>query len=364
MSLILFLIILAVLIVSHEFGHFIAAKKSGVRVDEFAIGFPPKIYSWTRGETKYSINLLPFGGFVKIFGEDMNEEISEAERSRSFSGKKRVVQATIVLSGVFLNFVLAWFLLSAGFLIGMPMPIGAAPKGAIFSEAGLAVAGVIKDSPAERAGLSAGDRVTALGTISEKPEELTPEKVREFVAEHSGEKIAIVYGERKGESKNAIVVPEDGIVNGKAAIGVYFEMMGTVKLPIHLAIWEGARETFKIAKETFIEVARLIKNALLGEADISSLAGPVGIVSLVGAASHFGFAYLISFVALISVNLGILNLIPFPALDGGRALFIAVEAVIRRPIPRGVSNILNLIGFALLIGLMLVVTYQDIARLF
>ncbi|MEK7661948.1 MAG: site-2 protease family protein [Patescibacteria group bacterium] len=363
MSVVLFLIVLAVLIISHEFGHFIAAKRSGVRVDEFAIGFPPKIYSWTRGETKYSINLLPFGGYVKIFGEDMNEEIPEGERGRSFSGKKRIVQAMIVLSGVFFNFVLAWFLLSAGFLMGMPMPLGAVPKGAVFTEMGLTVAGVMKNSPAERAGLSVGDKVTALGTIYEKPKELTPEKVREFIAAHSGEKIAIVYGERKGESKNAIVIPENGIVDGKSAIGVYFEMMGTVRLPIHLAIWEGAKETFKITEATAVEISKLIKNAFIGEADISALAGPIGIVSLVGAASHFGFAYLISFVALISVNLGILNLIPFPALDGGRALFIAIESVIRRPIPRGVSNTLNFIGFALLIALMLVVTYQDIARI-
>jgi len=287
-SIILFLIVLAVLIISHEFGHFIAAKRSGVRVDEFAIGFPPKIYSWTRGETKYSINLLPFGGFVKIFGEDISEEIPEAERARSFSGKKRAIQLMIVLAGVFFNFILAWFLFSAGFMIGMPVAVDEAPAGAIISKTGLTVMGIIKDSPADRAGLSVGDRVADIGTISEKPSELTPEKVREFIAAHPGEKIAVVYGEKKGESKDAILVPENGIVDGKAVIGVYFEMMGTAKLPVPLAVWEGAKETFKITKGTAIEISKLIKNAFAGEADISSLAGPVGIVSLVGKASDFG----------------------------------------------------------------------------
>src|SRR3989344_3478636 len=379
MSIILFLIILLVLIVAHEFGHFIAAKKAGVRVDEFAIGFPPKIFSWVRGETKYSINLLPFGGFVKIFGEDPDDEsLTGADRARSLTSQPRWIQAWVVLAGVLFNFVLAWILFSFGFLIDMTTPVDGAPKGAKFENVALTITQVLKDSPAYKVGLKVGDKIVEIGTANETPNStpltpeserssyLTPEPVRKFIETHGDQKLAIIYkeaGTSDGVVKAALLMPISGIVKDKPAIGVSFEMIGVAKLPIYLAVWEGGKQTIFVTELTVKGLYGLVKKAVVGEADIKSLTGPVGIVGLVGTASSFGFSYLISFVALISVNLAVLNFLPFPALDGGRAFFILIESVIRRPIPPKFLNIVNALGFIFLIGLMLVVTYHDILRL-
>ena len=364
MSIILFLIILLVLIVVHEFGHFIAAKKAGVRVDEFAIGFPPKIFSWVRGETTYSINILPFGGFVKIFGEDPNDEsLTGTDKTRSLTSKSRLVQVWIVLAGILFNFLLAWGLFSFGFLIGTPSTIDGAPKGAQFENVALTITQVLKDSPADKAGLKAGDKIKELGTLDKKADINNPELTREFIATHGDQKLAIVYEEAKGETKGTVLTAISGVIKDKPAIGVSFEMIGVAKLPVHRAIWEGGRQTIFVTEQTVKGIYDLVKKAVVGEADIKSLTGPVGIVGLVGTASSFGFAYLISFVALISINLAVLNFLPFPALDGGRAFFILIESIIHRPIPYKFLNIVNALGFVFLIGLMLVVTYHDVVKL-
>lgn len=363
MSIILFLIILAVLIISHEFGHFIVAKKLGIRVDEFAIGFPPKLFSWVRGETRYSLNLLPFGGYVKIFGEDPSEEaINGRDKERSFTGKPRWAQGMVILAGVFFNLLLAWMLFTVGFIAGVPSGEDNVPGGGIIRDVALTVTGVLPDSPAARAGLSTGDRIVAMGTDTEKPEILDPSSAQQFIASHGELKLAIIY-ERKKEERSAIVTPITGIVEGKFAIGITMDMVGTAKLPWYRAIYEGALTTYDITLRTVAGLYGLLKQAILGQGSLTALTGPVGIVGLVGDASLFGFAYLISFVALISVNLAVLNLLPFPALDGGRFLFILIESVTRKPIPPKIANTLNAIGFGLLILLMLVVTYHDIAKI-
>ncbi|MBX4215847.1 site-2 protease family protein [Candidatus Parcubacteria bacterium] len=374
MSILLFLIILAVLIVSHEFGHFIVAKGAGIRVDEFAVGFAPKLWSWVRGETKYSIGLLPFGGYVKIFGEDANEEgMQGPDRERSFTGKPRYIQALVVAAGVVFNLLLAWVLFSWGFLAGLPVSVESAPSGGTVTEIALTVTMVLPESPAAKAGLKDGDRITDIGILAgtnvKKPASLEPEAVQAFIASHPGERIAVMYERGRGnneKTESVVVTPQAGLVEGeRSVLGIGLDQVGLVRLPFHLAVLEGARLTGSLTVRTITGFYDLIAKSMRKEegGGLAALTGPIGIVGLVGDASQFGFAYLLSFIAIISVNLAVLNMVPFPALDGGRLLFIGIEALLRRPIPAKVANALNMAGFALLITLMVLVTYRDIIRL-
>jgi len=360
MSVIIFIIVLIILILVHEFGHFIAAKSSGIRVDEFGIGFPPKIFGKKIGETTYTLNLIPFGGFVKIFGENPDEESLNSDRS--LVNKSKLVQAWVLFAGVFFNFLLAWFLISVGFMSGLPTPVGSAPVGSTVENARLVLTSVMQDSPAEEAGLSAGDAITALVTNEDALQNVNPDSVSEYIAAHDSDKVTVLY-KRGLESGTTVVVPTDGILEGRPAIGITMDMIGMLQLPIHQAIWEGGKTTVALTFAMTSGFYNLIKDSLTGDADLSAIAGPVGIVGLVGDASDFGLIYLLGFVAFISINLAIINLIPFPALDGGRLLFLLIEAIKRSPIKPVVANTANAIGFALLIILMLIVTYNDIVKL-
>lgn len=370
MSIIIFIIVLVVLILVHEFGHFISAKKSGIRVDEFGIGFPPRIIGKKIGETTYSLNWIPFGGFVKIFGEDPNEEsISGPDSSRSFVNKPRRIQALAIASGVIFNMLLAVILLSLGFMIGMPVSEGdplIVEKGYEITSSELTVINVLEDVPAMDGGLKAGDKILSIATKSEAVETLDADTASEFIASHTGEEIAFVY-KRNGEVALAEVIPKTGIVPNeeeRGAIGALLGDVGTLKLPIHKALIEGIVLTGEMTALIAVGLGSFIASAFTLSADLSQVAGPVGIVGLVGDAVALGFVALLNFTAIISIHLAIINLFPFPALDGGRLVVIAIEAIKRSPIKPKVVNAINGIGFILLILLMLAVTYSDIIKLF
>jgi len=365
MSVLIFIIILVILILAHEFGHFIVAKRSGIRVDEFGIGFPPKIFGKKFRETEYSINWIPFGGFVKIFGEDMEEEaISGQDRERSLISKPKYIQVAVIAAGVFFNILLAWILISIGFMSGLPAPVSMA-EGGKMENAHLTVIAVGQDTPAEKADLRPGDHIIALATeTAALQDEVTPDAVSLFISEYGDEQIAILY-ERAGESGTVFVSPEEGILEGRFAIGITMDTIGILTLPPHKAIWEGAKTTIGLTEAIIVGFAGLIKGAFAnGGASLAAVTGPVGIIGLVGDASDFGFVYLLGFTAFISINLAIINLIPFPALDGGRLLFILIEAIKGTPIRPSVARAANTIGFLLLIILMLVVTYNDMVKIF
>ena len=364
MTIILFLVVLAVLIFVHELGHFLVAKKSGIRVDEFAIGFPPKIISWVRGETKYILNLIPFGGYVKIFGEDPNDEsISGADSARSFANAKKWKQVCVLLAGVGMNIIFAWLLISISFMFGSLVPVGegASNYSKYISNTQVVLTSVASGSPAQKAGLRQGDRLVSMNLLS--GEKLTISAVMGEVKNNTSNIINVNYW-RSGQSFQTNLTPEFNVKENKKVIGIYMENVGIVKLNPVLALWEGG----KLTAVTFGQVAKglgiFIWQAVRGHGDFSQVSGPVGIVSLVGAAANFGLAYFLGFVAFISLNLAVINLIPFPALDGGRVLFVIIEAIIRRPIKPKIANILNTVGFFILITLMLIITYRDIMKFF
>lgn len=383
MTLVLFFIILGALIFVHELGHFIAAKKAGIRVDEFALGFPPRIIGRKVGETEYNINLIPFGGYVKIYGEDGDADqepardkergtgsesgsVARGDDGRHFTSKSRWVQAGVLASGVFGNIVFAWILISLSFMSGIP----SAPNGRYAKDVRnpeLMLTAVLPDSPAYAAGLRSGDVVTSIDERGSAPSEtrrfegIDAEAARAFIGESSG---ALSISYRRGEhSGTATVVPAEGIVAGRPAIGVGLDAVGEVRFGFFRAFFEGALMTWDLLREVTLGLLGFLGQAIIGNADINSISGPVGIAGLVGEARVLGVVYLLSFTAFISINLAVINLLPIPALDGGRLLFLAIEGVIRRPIPAKFIRAVNSAGFVLLILFMLFITYRDIAKL-
>lgn len=359
MSILLFFIVILVLVLVHEFGHFIIAKRAGIRVDEFAFGFPPRIFKKKWGETTYSFNVLPLGGYVKIFGE--NHEDASGDIKRSFSHQSRWIQAFVVTGGVIFNLLLAWLLVATTLMIGVPAPAQGS-GGYPVSDQRLMVTGVHEKSPAEASGMKAGDVLLKLSDGNDSVVPTSPEAVTNFVSTREGHALLVTF-EHGGVAKESTITPVSGIVPDHPAIGIYMDMIGTLKLPIHLALWEGLKRTYQYTELTAVGIAQFLSSVVTGHSDFSQVTGPVGIVHAVGDAASIGVANLLLFIALISINLAVINVLPFPALDGGRLFFIIIEGIIRRPINVRVANALNLAGFALLILLMVVVTYHDITKL-
>lgn len=361
MSIILFIIILALLILVHELGHFIAAKKSGVRVDEFGIGFPPRIFSKKYGETVYSLNLFPVGGFVKIFGENPDKESTEGTDSkRSLVHKSKLIQAWVISAGVIFNLLLAWVLVSGGLMFGMPFSVDDSAYGARVQNPKLTITQVMSKSPAEVAGIKGGDHIVGLVSGTQKLQNPTISATQKFISEHDELELTYVRG---GETILTMVRPRDGIVGGRRAIGISMDMVGTLTLNPIEALYAGALTTASLTGATVLGIFDFFHQALIGKGDLSQVSGPVGIVGIVGDASALGFAHIISLMAIISINLAVLNLLPLPALDGGRLFFILIEIIKRSPINPNITNTANGIGFILLILLMVVVTYHDIVKL-
>lgn len=357
MSVLYFFIILSLLVLVHELGHFLVARFFDIRVDEFGLGYPPRalsLFKWK--ETLFTLNWLPFGGFVKIFGENPNEDEQVAD-PRAFSSKNRGAQAAVLVAGVVGNFLFAWLLISVGFTSGLPAPAGINLP---VTNAHTVITTVVKGSPADLAGLKSGDSLEGLSRDGVYAA-LSPEEASKFIGE-SGKPIAIVV-KRGKDLITTTITPTSGIVEGKPAVGIAMDTVGTVNLSPGRAIVEGFKVTSKLTWLTATALLSFIGHAVIGHADLSQVTGPVGLVGMVGDVRALGFVYLLSFTALISLNLAVVNLLPIPALDGGRLLFVAIESLLRRPISPRVFNTANTVGFALLIILMLIITGRDIMHL-
>jgi regulator of sigma E protease len=363
MSVIIFIIVLGVLIFVHELGHFLVAKWAKIRVDEFAIGFPPRIVSFVRGETRYALNLVPFGGYVKIFGENPDEESRDPNATNSFVNKNRWIQAAVLVAGVTFNILFAWALFSVSFMSGFPS-IVTEDNAHQITQADTVITSILPDSPADKAGLVVGDVLHML-EVTDKAALGNPtvEGVQNFIATHGADPITIVV-ERDDVMVPITVAPEQGLVEGRPAIGISMNLIGELNLGFFAAIGKGAETTVTMIKEIAVGLVGFIADIFTGNAQFDQVAGPVGIVGLVGDATSFGFVYLLGFTAFISLNLAVLNLVPFPALDGGRLLFVLIEGITRRAIKPSVANTINAVGFGLLILLMVVITVSDVLKLF
>ncbi len=352
------------LIFVHELGHFLVAKKSGIRVDEFAIGFPPKILSKKWGGTLYTLNVIPFGGFVKIFGEDAHSgEISEENKGVSFVYKPKWIQALVLLAGVTFNLIFAWLIISLGFFLGTTSVLPSNTMGD-FNDARLIITEVLPDSPAFKSGLKPGETILAISGGSEVlDKELYPEVVQKYISESTSKDLILKISSENGTERQVSITPTTDIIPGRRVLGISMEWIGTLKLSAIDSLLTGAKTTWYLLKATTVGLSKFLFETITLRSDFSQVTGPVGIASIVKEANELGFRYLLSITAIISINLAVINLVPFPALDGGRLLFVLIEAIIRRPINPNVVKWANVTGFALLMLLMLIVTTKDILKL-
>lgn len=358
MTILIFLIVLSVLVLAHEWGHFITAKRAGAKVEEFGFGFPPKVFSFTKNGTLFSINLIPFGGFVKIFGENGEER----NQIGSFGSLKIYKRAKILVAGVAMNIVLAFVLLSLGNLIGRPAVIDESNV-ALAKNIKIQIMAVAKDSPAEKAGLKKNDVLLSANISGDAKNFKDIPEFKNFIGDIAGQEITLNI-KRINEPLAIKVVPRLNPPPEEGALGVALAQVGLVKSPWYLFWWHGLKDTgvliWVIASSLFLFFKTLIVQGHVA----GDIAGPIGIASLTGQAYTMGWAYLINLVAILSVNLAILNILPFPALDGGRLVFLAIEKIKGSPVSHKIENAVNIAGFVLLLGLMFLVTWKDIAKFF
>lgn len=365
MSILIFIVILFVLVVVHEYGHYKAAKFFGARVDEFGFGYPPKIATlFKRGETVFTLNLLPFGGFVKIYGEDDKGEVSSEEnQKRALFKKPKWQQAVVLASGVFMNIFLAAVLLSFGFMIGLPQSIGGLASKDVSGQK-LVVMQVEPNSPAELGGLQAKDVITKIRYNGTDQENLNPDSFKETIQKTEGKPFDIII-KRNTENITKTITPVKDTTSGSYRVGVGLDLIGTVKLSFFKAIVSGFKITFILLGDIFVSLFELIKGLFVpGTHSGAQVTGPVGIVKTVGQAASYGFTYILSLTALISLNLAAINILPIPALDGGRLFFLLIEKIKGSRIKPKIANTLNAVFFFGLVGLMLLVTVFDVLKLF
>lgn len=380
LTIIIFVAILALLVLAHEAGHFVVARKNGIKVDEFGFGFPPRLlgvqirrgaqlekmpihWIWGGREltdaekqwgTVYSLNLIPLGGFVKIKGE--NGEM--ANEPDSFGAKKIWQRAVVLVAGVFMNFILAALLLGVGFIIGIPQSLDSVYSGAIVKDAKIEVMSVLSGSPAEQAGVAPGDEIV-------KADELSVKKVSDlqnYVDGQQGQPVKFVF-QRDGETLTKDIVPSKMAITNRGGVGVALLESGIVSYPWYLAFIYGFSAAGIFAWEVLRTLWFLLAGLFQGQGGlVENLSGPVGIAVLTGRVARLGFSHLLQFAAMLSINLAILNILPFPALDGGRVLFLVIEKLRGRPLQRRVEEWAHTAGFALLMLLVIFVTYKDVAR--
>ena len=368
MSIILFLAVLFVLVLVHEWGHYITAKKTGMRVDEFAIGFPPKLFGIKRGETDFNFNLFPIGGYVKIFGENAEEaaEMGAEPRApqdvgRAFSERPKWAQAVVLLAGITMNIIFAWFLFSVTQMVGVPTAVD---ESTASEAAELYVAGTLPGAPADGK-LPVGAVVLGVEASGERLETPNASEFSNFVATHAPTPIIVQY-RFKDVLETVELTPVKGIVSDqpeKYVVGTSLSLVEIQQKSFFDAIGSGFMTTVDGFLAISVGLATLIKEALIGQADLTNIAGPVGIVGMVGDAAAFGIVPLLTFTAIISLNLAVVNLLPFPALDGGRLVFVIIEAVTRKQVPPQWTGWVNGVGFILLLLMMAAVTFNDISRL-
>lgn len=354
MTILVFILVLGALVFVHEFGHFWAAKKSGCDVEEFGLGFPPRLFSIKRAETVYSINLLPLGGFVKIRGENGDDHPDE----RSFVTKSAAWKAFIVSAGVLMNLVAAYVLITITLVFGVEAVVtnnDSLGKFARVSDRHVSIVEVLPESPAQRAGLSTGDRIERL----DGKDVVSVDELLEQFSRREGEQIELQL-KRGQESVTASVTPSVIEEIGRTGVGVGLSQTATISYPWYVAPYYGLTRTATILWLILSAFAGLISQLFSRGGVSADITGPIGIAVLTGEVAKLGLIYLLQFAALLSLNLAVINILPFPALDGSRLLLIIIEKIRGKQLNVKFERWAHVLGFGLLMLLMVVVTARDI----
>lgn len=388
LTFLIFLAVLAVLVLSHEFGHFIVARASGMKVYEFGFGFPPTILGvqwqkdvngkkklkliWgkgkkiteydeldglpkeneTEGGTVYSLNLIPLGGFVQIKGENGDESGAD-----SFGAQKAWKRALTLFAGVGMNVVLAFALLTGGLMMGLPQATDGLPAGVTVKDRHLEIIETLAGKPAAEAGLQAGDIVLALDALQNP----SVAAMQDYVNTHKDQNISVTV-KRDGNIIEKKIHPFVYADTGKGGLGVSLVEAGLVSYPWYKAIYYGFLMTGFYLKEIVVSFYYLIAGLFAGQPAGEALSGPVGIAVMTGQVARLGFSYLLNFMALLSLNLAVINILPIPALDGGRLLFLLINRIKRKPLAQKYEQLAHSVGFVVLMFLVVVITAKDLGH--
>ncbi|MDD5567556.1 MAG: site-2 protease family protein [Patescibacteria group bacterium] len=353
LTFIIFILVLGVIVIFHEIGHFFAARRLGIKVEEFGIGFPPKIVGFKKKGTIYSINWIPIGGFVKIKGEDGGHSADKD----SFISKSIAKRATVLSAGVIMNVVLAIILLSIGFGIGLPTLIDENIKNSNVRDQKVQIIDIEKGTPASETDLAVNDQIVKIDETTIN----SIEDVRSYNTDKIGQTVRVTVNRINKEMEFTVAV-KDLDSTGAGKLGVNLVQVGIVSYPWYDAIWRGFLTTFQLLWAIILAFVSLIKGLFVGQPIGDSLTGPIGIAVLTGQVAQLGFIYLLQFTALLSLNLAIINFAPFPALDGGRVLFLLIEKARKKRIPQKTEALIHNLGFTLLMLLIIFITFRDVRK--
>jgi len=351
-TLLLFIIVLSLLVFVHELGHFVMAKRMGMKVEEFGFGFPPRAWGVKRGETTYSINWIPLGGFVKIKGESGEQ----AHDTDSFASKKAWKRFVVLIAGVAMNLVLAAVLFSIGYMSGLPSIIDESlPASARIESREITVIQVVEGSPAAEAGIVMGDVIESLdGQIFASDTE-----ARDYFSTHAVDGVEVLV-HKSDETYETYALHSAYLESvNTTGVGIAFISTGLVSYPFFQAIGQGIYTTYQFTIEILKAFGGLIADLVVRQEVAVDLSGPVGIAVMTGQVAAMGLIYLLQFTAVLSINLAIINVLPFPALDGGRILFLLIEKLRGRAVDQRLEVAAHNLGFMLLMLLVVLVTYKD-----
>jgi regulator of sigma E protease len=344
LTIITFLLVLSVLVLVHEGGHFLIAKKAGIKVEEFGFGYPPRLWAKKVGETEYSVNLLPLGGFVRLYGED--DLTTHAQHS--FWAQSKRARAGVVVAGVVMNFLLAILVFTLVYSItGLP-----------FESDRVKIVGVVPNSPADRVGLKTGQVIQALNGITVK-------NTTDFInltRKNLGQPIML-----RIDGQEVEITPRQETPPGEGPLGVVISQTEMKHYPFYqmvpLGVIEGFKEAIKWGRLILGSLAKMLFELITLGRVPQDVAGPLGILQITSGVAKTGLLSVLQFVGILSVNLAVINVLPFPALDGGRLIFLFYELITRRRPRPGVERWVNTAGMATLLFLILLVTIGDISRL-